>query len=163
MAAVTALKKAFAIFVLFSLLLCACAPATSVKLSKPVLPALKNAAANGVLKLSLTGEPTLINPLLSTDVNSSAVEGLVYEGLVQVNKNLEFEPLLSEKWTVSPDGLKWNFYLKKNVFWHDGKPFTADDVLFTFGKVLDPQTNTVRRNGYLINGKAIALKKINDF
>lgn len=163
MRSVTAPKKVLGIFVLFVLLFSACGSPTSIKLSKPVLPDAKRASANGILKFSLTGEPTLINPILSTDVNSSAVEGLVYEGLVQVNKNLQFEPLLAEKWTVSADGLKWNFFLKKNVLWHDGKAFNADDVIFTFQKILDPKTNTVRRNGYLINGKAIAIKKINDF
>jgi peptide/nickel transport system substrate-binding protein len=45
---------------------------------------------------------------------------------------------LAEKWTVSPDGLTWEFNLRQGVKWHDGKPFTADDVIFTFEKLKDP-------------------------
>ena len=49
------------------------------------------------------------------------------------------KPLLAESWDVSKDGLTYTFKLKKGVKWHDGKPFTARDVAFTFYSVLDPR------------------------
>lgn len=117
---------------------------------------------SGVFRLALSGEPSVLNPLLSTDTSSSSVEGYIFEGLIDVDRNLNYKPLLAEKWEVTNNGKRWLFYLKQNVKWHDGKPFTADDVIFTFNKVLDPSTNTVRRSNYLINGKPIKIKKIND-
>ena len=57
------------------------------------------------------------------------------------------KPLLAESWDVSRDGLTYTFKLKKGVKWHDGKPFTARDVAFTFYSVLDPKVTTPHR-GY---------------
>jgi peptide/nickel transport system substrate-binding protein len=48
--------------------------------------------------------------------------------------------------------LRYRFKLKHNITWHDGHPFTADDVKFTFDRILDPKTNTVRRSNFIING-----------
>lgn len=45
---------------------------------------------------------------------------------------------LAERWETSKDGLTWTFYLAKGVKWHDGKPFTADDVVYTIEKLKDP-------------------------
>lgn len=115
------------------------------------------------LHMALSGEPSVLNPLLSTDTSSSSVEGMIFEGLLDVDRDLNYRPLLAEKWLTTDHGQTWFFYLKKNVFWHDGKKFTADDVIFTFNKLLDLKTNTVRRSSYLINGKPIKFKKVNDY
>jgi ABC-type transport system substrate-binding protein len=50
---------------------------------------------------------------------------------------------LAEKWEVSPDGNIWTFYLRKGVKWHDGSAFTADDVVYSFEKMLDPKRSSV--------------------
>ena len=55
------------------------------------------------------------------------------------------KPLLAESWEVSRDGLTYTFKLKRGVKWHDGKPFTARDVAFTFYSVLDPKVTTPHR------------------
>lgn len=114
------------------------------------------------LRMALSGEPSLLNPLLSTDTSSSSVEGMIFEGLIDVDRDLNYRPLLAERWLTTDQGKTWRFYLKQNVLWHDGKPFTADDVVFTFNKLLDPKTNTVRRSSYVINGQPIKIKKLND-
>ena len=107
---------------------------------------------NGVLMVQLGGEPTVLNPILSTDVPSSAVEGMVYSGLLKVNSSLEMVPDLAESYTIDPTGTIYTFQLKKNVFWHDGQPFSSADVKFTFEKILDARTNTVRRSSFMIDG-----------
>jgi len=152
------------IIILCIFLLGGCAVKTedAAEARKPVLPNINDADKNSQLRLVLTGEPSVLNPLLSTDTSSSAIENYIFEGLIDVDRNLKFKPLLAEKWTISDDGTKYLFYLKKDVYWHDGHKFNADDVIFTFKKVLDPKTNTVRRSNYLINEKPIKLKKIND-
>lgn len=117
----------------------------------------------GVLRFGLGGEVSVLNPILSTDTASSAVEGAIFTGLVKVNGKLEMVPDLAERWTVSRDGKVWTFYLRKNVKWHDGFPFTAEDVKFTFDSILDPKVNSVRRSDYIIDGKPIRFKVINKY
>ena len=119
--------------------------------------------SEGVLRFSLGGEVSILNPILSTDTASSAVEGAIFTGMVKVNEKLEMVPDLAERWTVSRDGKTWTFYLRKDVKWHDGTPFTADDVVFTFNSILNPKVNSVRRSDYIIDGKPIVFKAINKY
>ena len=118
---------------------------------------------DAVLNLHLGADPSILNPILSTDSASSSVVGLVFNGLFRVNSELKMEPDLAKSYTVSPDGLKYVFHLRHDVTWHDGKPFTADDVLFTFQKIQDPKTNTVRRSDYVMDGVAIKFEKIDTY
>lgn len=66
----------------------------------------------------------------------------VFNGLIRYNsKTLNPEGDLAEKWEVAPDGKAITFTLRQGVKWHDGQPFTADDVKFTFDTMLDPKVN----------------------
>jgi peptide/nickel transport system substrate-binding protein len=117
----------------------------------------------GVLRFSLGGEVSVLNPILSTDTASSAVEGTIFTGMVKVNEKLEMVPDLAERWDVSKDGKIWTFHLRKDVKWHDGVPFTAEDVKFTFDSILDPKVNSVRRSDYIIDGKPIQFKVVDKY
>ncbi|MBG91364.1 MAG: peptide-binding protein [Actinobacteria bacterium] len=108
-----------------------------------------------ILQMRLGGEPSVLNPILSTDVPSSEVGGLIFDGLFHVNSDLQLEANLITTYNVSEDHLVYTFSLKPDVKWHDGHPFTSEDVVFTFNKILDPSTNTVRRSNYIINQKPI--------
>lgn len=79
---------------------------------------------------------------VTSDSASHAAAGYLFNGLVRYDKNLKLEGELAESWDVSPDGLKITFHLRKGVKWHDGAPFTADDVLFTYKRLIDPKTPT---------------------
>ena len=57
-----------------------------------------------------------------------------YNNLVQFNDDLSLRPELAEEWDVSTDGLEWTFKLRKDVQFHDGAPFTADDVVYTLNR-----------------------------
>ena len=118
---------------------------------------------NGRLVLSLGGEVSVMNPILSTDTTSSAIEGVIFSGLVKVDKNLDFVPDLAKSWKVSKNGLVWTFNLRKDVYWHDGRKFTADDVKFTFDTILDPKINSVRRGDYIIDGKPIKFRVVDRY
>jgi len=104
------------------------------------------------LRLRLAAEPGNLNPLLSTDVYASTVEGMVFNGLLRVSSNMEMVPDLAESFEASEDGKRYTFTLRKDARWHDGKPFTSADVAFTMDALLDPATNTVRRSQYVIDG-----------
>lgn len=117
----------------------------------------------GILRFSLGGEVSVLNPILSTDTASSAVEGTIFTGMVKVNEKLEIIPDLAERWEVSKDGKVWTFRLRRDVKWHDGVPFTAEDVKFTFDSVLNPKVNSVRRSDYIIDGKPIQFKAVDKY
>ena len=88
------------------------------------------------------GEPSNLIPILASDSASSDIAGLVYNGLVRYDKNLNLEGDLAKSWEVSPDGLGITFHLRRGVKWHDGREFTSRDVLYTYRVTVDPKTPT---------------------
>jgi peptide/nickel transport system substrate-binding protein len=76
------------------------------------------------------------NPTISTDLTVSGVLGNVFDGLVRHNADLELQPELAESWEMSDDGMTITFYLREDVVWHDGVPFTSADVKFSFDEAL---------------------------
>jgi len=123
----------------------------------------KSPDLNGVLNISLGAEPGNLNPILYTDASSGKVADLIFSGLFKVNEDLELEPDLATTYNVSEDGKVYTIKLNKNVFWHDGTLFTARDVKFTFDKILDPSTQTVRRSNFLIKGEPIKFEIVDDY
>jgi peptide/nickel transport system substrate-binding protein len=87
-------------------------------------------------------------PVLASDGTSSDINGLVYNGLVRYDKDLRIEGDLAEGWDISPDNLTLTFHLRRGVRWHDGAPFTAEDVLFTYRLLVDPKTPTAYAERY---------------
>jgi len=85
-----------------------------------------------------TGDARVLIPLFADDATSGSICELVYNGLTRVDKDLETAPDLAERWEVRDGGLTITFYLRKDVFWHDGEPFTSRDVEFTYRTILDP-------------------------
>ena len=79
---------------------------------------------------------------VTSDSASHTAAGYVFSGLVRYDKNLKLEGELAESWEVSPDGKRITFRLRKGVTWHDGAPFTSEDVLFTYRRMIDPNTPT---------------------
>ena len=91
----------------------------------------------GTLTFATISEPLTLNLALANDSGSSGVLGYLFEGLTEVSWLTDrVEPALAESWTHSDDGLTWTFSLRKDVKWHDGKPFTAHDVDFTFNRII---------------------------
>ena len=102
-----------------------------------------NTPADGdVFMEASIGDASNLIPILASDSSSHDVAGLIYNGLVKYDKNFMIVPDLAEKWDIEQDGKLIRFHLRKNVRWHDGRPFTARDVLFTYRTVIDPKTPT---------------------
>ncbi|HRY62345.1 MAG TPA: ABC transporter substrate-binding protein [Candidatus Paceibacterota bacterium] len=89
--------------------------------------------------------PRFINPLLATGMADADITSLVYSGLLRPGPNGEYINDLAESYTVSKDGLVYNFKIRENATWHDGKPVTADDVLFTIQKAKDVVLRSPKR------------------
>ena len=99
-------------------------------------------------------EPILGNisgliPQLTTDIISSQVSSLIYNGLIGLDNHSQFVPELAESWDFGADCRSLTFRLRKNVRWHDGHPFTAADVLFTHAALVHPKTPTARRDDFV--------------
>ena len=87
-----------------------------------------------------TYDPRSFDPALSTDVPTGRAVGYVFEGLTRFSPDAQVEPALASSWTVSDDGRIWRFTLRQNVKFHDGSAFTANHVVASFTRVLDPKT-----------------------
>lgn len=90
---------------------------------------------------SIADARTLL-PVLASDSASSEICGNVFNGLVKYDKNLNLVGDLAKGWEVLEDGLAIIFHLRDNVRWHDGTPFTARDVEFTYQTLIDPEVRT---------------------
>jgi peptide/nickel transport system substrate-binding protein len=89
------------------------------------------------LVAAIAGEPDQLDPQKTSAYFSFEVLENVFDTLVQPDANLEMRPALAESWTVSPDQLAWTFHLRHGVTFHDGSPFTADDVVYSYRRIID--------------------------
>lgn len=84
--------------------------------------------------------PTSINPLTSVSGISSQLVDVVFDGLVKIDEDLEARPALASSWQISDNGLRWTFYLRRDVRFHDGVEFTSRDVKFTLDEFIHPKS-----------------------
>jgi len=103
------------------------------------------------------GDASNLIPLLATDSTSHEIAGMVFNGLVKYDKDINVMGDLAESWEISKDGLVITFRLRKGVRWHDGRPFTAWDVLYTYQVTIDPKTPTAYAGDFLKVKKAEVL------
>ena len=91
----------------------------------------------GTLTRATIGEPLTLNLAISNDASSSGILSFLFEGLTETSWLTDrVEPALAESWERSEDGLTWTFHLRRDVTWHDGQGFTAQDVDFTFNRII---------------------------
>jgi peptide/nickel transport system substrate-binding protein len=97
----------------------------------------------GTLNVAIQTPATAVNPLIVADAGGLALLATTGEFLTFDNNiKLQLEPMLAESWTHNADGSVWTFKLRPNVKFHDGKPFTADDVVYTFKQLSDPKNSS---------------------
>lgn len=110
------------------------------------------------LRVGLGSEPTSIDPHYHNLSPNNGALSHIFERLVESDPKNKMIPALAESWTT-PNDTTWQFKLRKGVTWHDGAPFTADDVIFTFERAPNVP-NSPSGFGSAIKGKTI--KKIDD-
>ena len=96
-------------------------------------------ARGGTAVEALVGSPSPLNPLYEQDDTTRDVDSVIYQGLTTVDANQRVVGLLASDWAISPDHLTYTFTLRDGIKWADGEPFSADDVLFTFKVLQDPE------------------------
>ena len=113
-------------------------PGTEEK--KPVSP--QHPLYGGIYRRGLEHDPVTLDPSRITDIYEVVVTQQIVEGLVQYSDNLMVVPCIAESWESSRDNLKWVFHLKKGVRFHNGREVTADDFVYTFTRILDPNVHS---------------------
>ncbi len=119
----------------------------------------------GVLKRALAGDAKTFNPVMAQETTSTAVIGTLFNGLTKTNpKTLLPEPDLAERWERDKTGTVWIFHLRKDAKWFDGKPVTADDVVFTYNEIYyNPDIPSSVKDMLFIEGKKFIVKKIDRY
>jgi len=99
----------------------------------------------GNLVAAIAGEPDQLDPQKTSAYFSFEILENVYDTLVEPDENLQMRPALAESWEVSPDQLTWTFHLRRGVTFHDGSPFTAEDVVYSYRRIIDQQLSNAYR------------------
>ena len=117
------------------------APTTAAPTTAAPTTAAPTTAAPTVseLVIALTTQPNAIDNANSAERNASNVSQQIFDPLVWINDDLEFEPALAESWTVSDDGLRYTYKLREDVVFHNGEPFNADAVVFSWEVQKQPE------------------------
>jgi len=114
----------------------------------------------GSFSEGIVGSPIYINPVLSQANDSDRdVSELIFSGLLKYNSKGELVPDLAEKYNIGENGKVYEFFLRKDIKWHDGKQFTADDVIFTINTIQNPDFRSPLR----INWVGIEIEKVDDY
>lgn len=111
------------------------------------------------IRIGLAAEPSAMDPHFHNLTPNNAALSHIFERLVETDAKNRLIPGLAESWKPIDDNT-WEFKLRKNVKWHDGTPFTADDVIFTFERAPNVP-NSPASFASAVKGKTI--KKIDDY
>lgn len=112
----------------------------------------------GTLSEGAVGTPRFINPLLALSETDRDLSSLIYSGLMRITPEGKLIPDLAESYEVSEDGLRYTFILREDAVFHDGKPVTTDDIIFTILTAQDPVIKSTKR----ANWDGVTIEKIND-
>jgi peptide/nickel transport system substrate-binding protein len=132
--------------------------------STPVYKPTKR-GGGGLLKMLWWQGPTLLNPHFATGTKDQDASRLFYEPLAAWDNSGNLRPVLAasipgrEDGTLAADGTSVTWKLKQGVKWHDGKPFTADDCVFTWEYARNPATAATTSGSY----KDVTVEKIDDY
>jgi peptide/nickel transport system substrate-binding protein len=123
-------------------------------LGKPAFAQTPPASPTGRVVVGFSQEPTVFNPLMPHTECDDAVHFSVFDTLVRMDPkgvlqpNLVVEVPSQDNGGISEDGLVWRIRLRDDVRWHDGEPFTADDVKFTLELITNPKFRAWRTAGH---------------
>ncbi|MBD8499181.1 ABC transporter substrate-binding protein [Paenibacillus arenosi] len=119
------------------------------------------AQAGGQLIVAVQEDPRVLNPVYAGDRVTLTINQSLFSHLYTYH-NGEKKFVLAESLTPSADNLTYTLKLRKGLTWHDSKPITADDVVFTMDSVLDEKQHSSDRANYIFNGKPLQVKKVDE-
>lgn len=98
-----------------------------------------DASAESSTLIYASGDYTRINPAMD---EHGEINLLLFDGLTAHNGENEVVPALAKSWEFDEDSCTYTFYLEEGVSWHDGEPFTAEDVKFTIEAIMNPENGS---------------------
>jgi peptide/nickel transport system substrate-binding protein len=104
--------------------------------------------SGGFFTEGIVGSYTNSNPIYATSSVDSSVSRLLYSGLLSYDENGKLVPDLAESINLSKNNRIYTVTLKKNLYWHDGKPLTAKDVVYTFNTIKNPEADSFLATGW---------------
>lgn len=123
-------------------------------LGKPALGQTPPDSPTGRVIVGVSQEPTVFNPLMPKIEVDDNVHFSIFDALFRITEDGIIEPNLAsevptqENGGISEDGLQWRIQLRDDVRWHDGEPFTAEDVKFTLELIVNPDFRSWRTTGH---------------
>jgi peptide/nickel transport system substrate-binding protein len=151
------MKKLHLLFLLFLTIICLVACDKKRESENNSYLEGKQPAYGDILVRGDIGDASNLIPLLASDSASHGIASMIYNGLIKYDKDMNIVGDLAESWEISSNGLVITFKLRKGVRWHDGKPFKAADVLYTYQVTVDPKTPTAYAGDFLKVKKAEVL------
>ncbi|OGL03809.1 MAG: hypothetical protein A3E31_15985 [Candidatus Rokubacteria bacterium RIFCSPHIGHO2_12_FULL_73_22] len=130
-------RRGGASLLLSFLVLAAAAPLPAVAQEGKARP-----VKGGVYRRPLGHDPKSLDPARISDIYSLSVSQQIFDGLVQYDQTLTVAPALAEFWRASRDGRTWTFTLRRGVKFHHGREVTAEDVVYSLTRILDPRTRS---------------------
>lgn len=149
-------KREWVVFTLFFVLLLGSTIAILESINKSFMVSIP--AHGGSLSEGIIGTPRFINPILDNSPADQDMVSLVYSGLMRKNNDGTLSADLAEKYDISKDGLSYTFTLKDGLRFHDDKPLTIDDIIFTINKAKDPVIKSYQK----VNWDGVNLEKVDD-
>ncbi|MFH1096954.1 MAG: ABC transporter substrate-binding protein [Candidatus Desantisbacteria bacterium] len=98
-----------------------------------------------ILRLRLSSDPTTLDPALMVDVVGGIVSAKIFNGLVKYGDDMKIVSDIAKKWDISPDGKSYTFYLNNDVKFANGRLLDANDIKYSFERILNPETKSPRR------------------
>ncbi|MDR7857468.1 ABC transporter substrate-binding protein [Tissierella sp.] len=124
-------------------------------------PAALEKVDGGILVLPIASDPNVMNPLYAGDRVTMTINNAIFSPLYVIDgEGTHF--YLAESITPSEDFLTYTLKLKSGLKWHDGEDLNADDIIFTLNSITDEKQNANSRGSFVINGKPVEAKKIDD-
>lgn len=115
-------------------------------------------AEGGIYNEGIIGNLNNANPIYATSPVDNAVASLVFSGLFNYDQKNNLVGDLASSWIADDTAKKYTVTLKENIYWHDGEKFNADDVVFTYKTIQNPDT----QSSYFTTWRRIEVKKIDD-
>lgn len=113
----------------------------------------------GEYREAIIGFPQYINPIFAESDVDNDLNALIFSGLMKYDENGSLKTDIAEKYEIKDNGKTYIFNIRQNVFWHDGKQFTADDVIFTISAFQNPDY----KSPLSLNWRSVRVERIDDF
>ncbi|MCM2339287.1 MAG: peptide ABC transporter substrate-binding protein [Burkholderiales bacterium] len=139
-------KREYFVFIIFVVVFIISTLAILQNINKSLM--VKVALKGGTISEGIVGTPRFVNPALATSSADQDLVSLIYSGLMRKNSDGTLTLDLAEKYEVSKDGLTYTFTLKENIYFHDEKEITTDDIIFTIKTIKDPETKSLKKGNW---------------